>query len=71
MKRRHSVTDEEWARIEPLLPQPKKMGRPPKDMRELTDAILWIFKTGAPWRDLPEYFCLMENSLQQFPAVAG
>jgi transposase len=56
MKRRHNVTDEEWARIKPLLPPQKKMGRPPKDIRELTDAMLWIFKTGAPWRDLPEYY---------------
>ena len=53
MKRRHSVSDEEWARIAPLLPAEKKMGRPRKDIRELTDAMLWIFKTGAPWRDLP------------------
>ena len=56
MKRRHSVTNEEWARIEPLLPKQGKMGRPRKDARELVDAMLWIFKTGAPWRDLPEYY---------------
>ena len=29
------------------------MGRPVKNPRELVDAMLWIFKTGAPWRDLP------------------
>ena len=56
MKKRHSVTNEEWARIEPLLPERGKMGRPRKDVRELADAMLWIFKTGAPWRDLLEYY---------------
>lgn len=33
-----------------------KTGRPRKDARELVDAMLWIFKTGVPWRDLPEYY---------------
>ena len=56
MKRRHNVTNEEWERIEPLLPKQGKMGRPRKDTRELVDAMLWIFRTGAPWRDLPEYY---------------
>ena len=56
MIRRHSVTNEEWERIEPLLPKQGKMGRPRKDTRELVDAMLWIFRTGAPWRDLPEYY---------------
>jgi transposase len=56
MKKRHSVTNEEWNRIEPLLPKRGKMGRPRKAARELVDAMLWVFKTGAPWRDLPETY---------------
>ena len=44
------------------------MGRPRKDARELVDAMLWIFKTGAPWRDLPEYYgpwkTVYKNSLR-------
>ena len=55
MSKRHSVSDEEWKRIEPLLPQQKEFGRPSIDRRKLIDAMLWIFKTGAPWRDLPEH----------------
>jgi len=43
MKRRHSVTDKEWARIEPLLQKQGKMGRLRKDARELVDAMLGIF----------------------------
>ena len=39
-----------------MLPSAKRMGRPRKSQRELVDAMLWIFKTGAPWRDLPEHY---------------
>ena len=53
---RHALTDDEWARIEPLLPKPPRTGRPPKDHRLILDALLWLGKTGAPWRDLPERF---------------
>ena len=56
MNRRHNVTNEEWAIIEPLLAKQGRMGRPRKDARTLVDAMLWIFKTGAPWRDLPDYY---------------
>ena len=56
MKKRHSTTNAEWSRIAPLLPQGVGFGRPRKDARELVDAMLWIFKTGAPWRDLPEQY---------------
>ena len=38
------------------MPPKGKMGRPRKDARELLDAMLWIAKTGAPWRDLPECY---------------
>ena len=31
-------------------------GRPPKDHRLILDALLWLARTGAPWRDLPERF---------------
>jgi len=51
------LTDEQWDRIRPLLPpQRPKTGRPAKDHRTVVEAILWIDRTGAPWRDLPEEF---------------
>jgi transposase len=53
--RRHELTDEAWARIEPLLP--RDTGRPSsRGDRNFVNAVLWIAKTGAPWRDLPERF---------------
>ena len=49
---RHTFTDEQWERIAPLL-APRK-GRPGGNQRAFFNAILWIARTGAPWRDLPE-----------------
>lgn len=55
--KRHEVTDEQWAVLEPLIPQKQaRTGRKPKDCRTMLNAILWILRTGAPWRDLPERF---------------
>ena len=53
--RRYELTDEEWERVAPLLPPPKgKMGRPNRDHRQVVNGIIWVLKSGAPWRDLPE-----------------
>jgi transposase len=53
--RRHEVTDEQWAFLEPLIPKHNaKTGRKPKDPRIMLNGMLWILRTGAPWRDLPE-----------------
>jgi transposase len=54
---RHALTDAQWARLAPLLPPQKpKTGRPAQDHRQILDGILWILRTGAPWRDLPERY---------------
>ena len=54
--RRHELTDAEWQRLQPLLPPRARSGRPPKEHRTIINALLWLAKTGAPWRDLPERF---------------
>lgn len=55
--KRHSLTDEQWELIEPLIPRSEaKTGRPAKDRRLMLDGIFWVLATGAPWRDLPERF---------------
>ena len=51
---RHRLTDEQWELIADLFPPPAKTGRPPTCRRSVVDAILWMLRTGAPWRDLPE-----------------
>jgi transposase len=60
MARREELTDEQWAIIEPLLPslpcREDRRGRPWRDNREVLNGILWILRSGARWKDLPERF---------------
>ena len=53
---RDVISDEAWAVIGPLFPQVKSTGRPPVDRWIVVEATAWRFRTGAPWRDLPERF---------------
>jgi len=53
---RHRLTDEQWDCIADIFPPPAKTGRPPSNRRMIVDAIMWIMRTGSPWRDLPEEF---------------
>lgn len=50
------LTDEEWARLEPLIPAPKSGpwgGRPPIDRREIINGIRYVLRTGCAWRLMP------------------
>jgi transposase len=67
MRHRHAISDEQWERIKDLLPgRPGTPGRPAEDNRLFVDAVLWIGKTGAPWRDLPERFGDWNNAWRRF-----
>jgi transposase len=50
------LKNEEWELIADIFPAPAKTGRPRRDARTVLDGILWILRTGSPWRDLPEEF---------------
>ena len=51
---RLALTDAQWAKLEPLcLGKPGDPGRSGKDNRLFVEAVLWIARTGSPWRDLP------------------
>jgi transposase len=51
---RHDLTDAQWATLQPLLPAPKRLGRPSLwSKRQLVDGIRWRIRVGAPWRDVP------------------
>lgn len=55
MLHRHAISDADWVRIENLLPgRPGEPGWLAVDNRLFVNAVLWIARTGAPWRDLPE-----------------
>ena len=52
---RHELTEEQWRRIKDVLPPEQgRAGRRPRPNREMVNAILWVLRSGAPWRDLPE-----------------
>jgi transposase len=53
--RRHELTDFEWKIIEPLLPN-KPRGVPRVNDRRVLNGILWRFRTGSPWRDIPDRY---------------
>ena len=55
MRRRFDLTDFEWSVIEPLLPN-KSRGVPRVDDRRVINGILWRFRTGSPWADIPERY---------------
>lgn len=54
-KHRTVVSDEAWAWIEPLLPSSAgRRGGRWRDHRQVIEAIAWKYRTGSPWRELPE-----------------
>ena len=57
-RRRYEINDTEWEVLEDLLPPERtgKPGRPSGDNRTALNGILWIAKSGAAWRDLPERY---------------
>lgn len=54
--RRHELADAQWDLIRDLMPTEGGPGRPWKDHRSMVNAMMWILRTGAPWRDLPDYY---------------
>jgi len=69
--RRYELSDLQWARIAPLLPHRThhdQAGHPFNDSRPIVNGILWILRTGAPWRDLPERYGPWETVFSRFNA---
>ncbi len=55
--KREDLTNKQWEQLEPVLPPQKPhTGRPALDHRTVMNGILWVLRTGAPWRDLPERY---------------
>jgi len=54
------VTDTQWAILDPLIPEPPRRedgrGRPWLPRRDVLNGVLWILRTGARWKDLPERY---------------
>ncbi len=57
MSRTAVLDDAAWGRVEPLLPSSQgRPGRPYRDHRQVVEGIIYRYRTGIPWRDLPAEF---------------
>jgi putative transposase len=64
---RRELTEAQWRRIEHLIPGKEgDKGRHGEDNRLFVDAVLWIARAGAPWRDLPEELGNWNSVFQRF-----
>ena len=65
--RRYALRDDQWQRIMDLLPgRVGHVGVTAKDNRLFIEAVLWRYRTGSPWRDLPERFGDWKNTHRRF-----
>src|SRR5690242_17012121 len=67
MRPRHAISDADWDRIKDLLPgRPGQHGGVAADNRLFVDAVLYVARTGVPWRDLPERFGNWNSAWRRF-----
>jgi transposase len=65
--RRHDISDQVWNLLEPHLPGRKGFwGGQAKDNRQFINAVFWILRSGAPWRDLPPCYGGWSNTHRRF-----
>ena len=65
--RRHDISQKIWDLLEPHLPgNSGSVGRPASDNRLFINAVFWIIRTGAPWRDLPPDLGDWKNTQRRF-----
>lgn len=64
------LTDAQWAVLAPFLPRERVRrdgrGRPWRDPRDVLNGILWILRTGAPWKDLPDRYPSYQTCHRRF-----
>lgn len=64
---RLTLSDDQWRRVAPLLPGKEgDPGRSGENNRMFLEAVLWVARVGAPWRDLPEDFGKWNSVFQRF-----
>ena len=61
------LSDEQWTRIAGLIiGRPDQRGSTGRDNRMFVEGVLWIVRTGSPWRDLPEVFGEWNSVFRRF-----
>lgn len=63
---RQEISDEVWVVLEPLLPAARTAGRPWTDHRGAVEGMVWKYRTGAPWRDVPARFGKWNSIYKRF-----
>ena len=67
MSRRYELSDEQWEKIEFLLPgRSVSVGVTADDNRKFVNGVMWVLRSGAPWRDLPERYGDWNNVHKRF-----
>ena len=62
----HEISDEEWKILEKRLPEAKRRGRPQIELRAAFNGIVWLLKSGAPWRLLPAKYGKWNSVYKKF-----
>jgi transposase len=72
MARRYAIRDDPWQKIAGLLPgRAETVGVTAKDNRVFVDAVLYRYRAGIPWRDLPERFGDWKNGQRRWSRWAA
>jgi transposase len=64
--RRDELSQEQWDRLQDLLPKNGTRGGQWKEHRPILNGIFWVLRTGAPWRDLPERYGPWQTAYDRF-----
>ena len=64
--------DDQWDRMSaPIIGDDRTRGSSGRDNRMLVEAVLWMARTGSPWRDLPDVFGLWNSVFRRFSRLSG
>ena len=70
--KRYELTDQQWHKIKDLLPgRTETVGATARDNRQFVNGVLWILRSGSPWRDLPERYGDWKNTHRRFSRWAA
>ena len=65
------LTDAEWRWLAPHMPPPNRLGRPRRtDLREVVNAILYVFRSGSPWRAVAQVLSAPWHRVPLFRCLA-